>query len=406
LPYLPYIANLESGRFVAINEYFRSNSMNKPFAGYGGKRPLLYISFQRLFLDPLNPRLPTQTQGKSDDLIMATLKKLFYLEELAMSMAKNGYFDEEPLVAIPKNLPAKYVGKDYDELKKDEEYLAFLKNEDTEFVAVEGNRRLCTVKLLLAGTVSNFPHLAEEVREDLQMLPVIVYPERKDVISYLGVRHIIGVKKWDAYAKARYIASMKEEYGLTIEEIQKSVGDTSNSARKTYASYKLIETIESEFEHYDTSKAKDNFSYLMLALGQGPIKDFLGLPKQWGSVDQEMPVASGKIENLFLLFSWLFGEGKEKSKVIDESRDITGKLTSILRDGEATKYLIDYRDLNESYERCGGEVQLLTKYIKRATKDLGKAMPLITNPIYYSEEVDFLIKECERILESIKKLKT
>jgi len=44
-------------------------------------------------------------------------------------------------------------------------------------------------------------------------------------------------KKWDAYAKARYIATLMEDFALSIDEIQDRVGDTSNSARKTYASY-------------------------------------------------------------------------------------------------------------------------------------------------------------------------
>lgn len=379
--------------------------MAKSFGGYGGKRPLLYIYVEKLFLDPQNPRLPVEDQGKSEDQILESLRKFFYLDELAFSMAKNGYFDEEPLVAIPKNLPEKFTQLDYEELKENKEYNEFLNNSDTEYIVVEGNRRLGTVKLLVRETVSSFPKLTAPIRQDLERLPVIIYPQRKDVISYLGARHIIGVKKWDAYAKARYIASMKESYGLSLDEIQKSVGDTSNSARKTYASYRLIETMQSEYESYDISKAKENFSYLMLALGQGPIKDFIGLPKQWGTVDMANPVPVEKIENLFLLFSWLFGEGKEKSKVIDESRDITGKLTSILRDPTATEYLKSFRDLNEAFERCGGESQLLAKYIKRAARDLGRAMPLISNPINYNEEVEALIQDCERILESIKKIK-
>lgn len=379
--------------------------MAKSFGGYGGKRPLLYISFERLFLDPQNPRLPVEAQGKSEEQVLESLRKFFYLDELAFSMAKNGYFDEEPLVAIPKNLPEKFTQLDYEELKENKEYNEFLNNPATEYVVVEGNRRLGTVKLLIRETVASFPKLTEPIKQDLERLPVIIYPQRKDVISYLGARHIIGVKKWDAYAKARYIASMKDSYDLSLDEIQKSVGDTSNSARKTYASYRLIETMQSEYESYDTSKAKENFSYLMLALGQGPIKDFIGLPKQWGTVDMANPVPAEKIENLFLLFSWLFGEGKEKSKVIDESRDITGKLTSILRDPTATEYLISFRDLNEAFERCGGEAQLLAKYIKRAARDLGRAMPLISNPVNYNEEVEALIQDCERILESIKKIK-
>lgn len=377
--------------------------MTKKFEGYGGKRPLLYIPNDRLILDSQNPRLPSEIQGRDEARIKEALRKYFALEELAHSMAKNGYFDEEPLVGIPESLPEKFKGIDYDGLKDNVEYLDFIKASTTKFVIVEGNRRLCTAKLLINNEVNSFPVIDEEIRKDLESLPVIIYPKRKDVISYLGARHIIGVKKWDAYAKARYIASMKEDYGLTLEEIQQSVGDTQSSAKKTYACYRLIEKIKEENESYDISKAKDNFSYLMLASGQGPIKEFIGLPKQWSQIDAENPVPDDKAENLFLLFSWLFGEGKEKSKVLKESRDITEKLTPILRDPIATEYLKDTRDLNEAYERCGGERILLLTYLKRANRDLSRSLPLF--PKHYNEEVEGLLIDAGRTLESINKIK-
>ncbi|MDP1624654.1 MAG: hypothetical protein Q8L64_02675 [bacterium] len=381
-----------------------SNKIDKlrDFPGYGGKRPLLYIPPERLFLDPQNPRLPLEAQGKDETKIKESLRKS-YLDELAHSMAKNGYFDEEPLVAIPKDLPDEFLEQTYDELKDNKQYSDLLLNPTTEFIVVEGNRRLCTVKLLLSGEVSSYPQIDDGIRIDLGSLPVIIYPKRKDVIAYLGVRHIIGVKKWDAYAKARYIASMKENFGLTIDEIQNSVGDTSNSARKTYVCYRLIEVIENEYEFYDTSKAKDNFSYLMLALGQGSVKDFLGLPKQWSNIDFENFISPDKIENAFYLFSWLFGEGKEKPKVVEESRDITGKLTSVLRDASATIYLKEFRVLEEAYERCGGESMLLIKFLKRANRDLGRSLPLVEK--YYNEEVEIQIQETERLIETINKIK-
>ncbi len=375
----------------------------KKFEGYGGKRPLLYIPIERLILDSQNPRLPKEIQGKDETAIKEALKRFFFLDELALSMAKNGYFDEEPLVGIPETLPKEFQDKDYDALKSDDKFLEFISKSDTKFTIVEGNRRLCTAKVLISGEVNSFPQIDTEVRDDLGRLPVIIYPKRRDVIAYLGARHIIGVKKWDAYAKARYIASMKDDYGLTLDEIQNSVGDTSSSATKTYACYKLIEMIKSEKEDYDTSKAKENFSYLMLASGQGPVKDFIGLPKQWSQVNPESPVPQDKITSLFLLFSWLFGEGKEKSKIIDESRDITGKLTAVLRDPAATKYLIDFRDLNEAYERCGGEGLLLLKYVKRANRDLGRCMPLL--PKYYTDEFESLINDTSSLVDSINKIK-
>jgi hypothetical protein len=69
----------------------------------------------------------------------------------------------------------------------------------------------------------------------------------------------------------------------------------------------------------------------------------------------------------------------------------------------ATDYLIHHRDLNEAYERCGGEGLLLLKYIKRANRDLGRCLPLL--PKHYNDEVDSLLKDTEMTLDSIGKIK-
>ena len=56
-------------------------------------------------------------------------------------MAENGYFDEEPLVAVPENLPSEFENLSYEELKnnkninkrKKEEYNLGNKNEKKKY---------------------------------------------------------------------------------------------------------------------------------------------------------------------------------------------------------------------------------------------------------------------------------
>ena len=77
------------------------------------------------------------------------------------------------------------------------------------------------------------------------------------------------------------------------------------------------------------------------------------------------------------LFCFLFGDSKGKAAVIRESRDITGKLTEVLRNPEVTDYLIDTWDLDEAYERTDGEERLVLKRLKHANRDLEFALGLI-----------------------------
>ena len=366
------------------------------------RRPPLYIPVGQLFLDPENPRLPEEVQGESESELMEVLIKRFNLEELADSMAENGYFDEEPLVAIPKKLPERF--KDVDPTNK--KYLDFIEKDTTQFTVVEGNRRVATVRILLDAElrkkygVRTWPELNEGIADNLSRLPVIIYSQRNEVIPYLGVRHIMGIQKWGPYARASYVAS-RVERGQSISDIQQQIGDRRRSARKIYFCYRLIAEVENEFD-VDTQRAKDYFSYLVLSTGQGSIRDFLGIPRKWGEVDFERPVPEEKLENLKYLFSWLFGEGKDKPPVMRESRDITNKLTPILRNQDATEHLKLTRDLDDAYELSDGEKALLLKNLKKANKSLERSLGLI--PQYRIDEVKEEVSRCFETVNAILKL--
>lgn len=374
------------------------------FAGIGRKRPLLNIKVQNLLLDPENPRLPQDIQGKSQNDIVFALYKFFDIEELAYSMTENGYFDEEPLVAVPEDLPSEFEGLSYEDLKNDKNYYTFINDENTKFIVLEGNRRLSTIKLLLNSKlrndlkIKNFPTPEDKILDDLEIIPVIIYPERKQVLPYLGVRHISGIKKWEPYAKARYVANMVNT-GTTIDDIQKQVGDRSNSARKIYLSYQLIEVVKDEFD-IDTTKAENLFSYLLLATGQGGVKEFLGLDKKLQNVDLDNPVPTDRLNNLKDLFSWLFGEKEnDRLPVIQESRDITSKLSPVLRKEYAVQILRETRDLDEAYEMSDGEDELLKKNLSKANRLLAISLGL-----FNESNKEFVFDDIKKIKETLDKI--
>src|SRR5690606_20487405 len=374
------------------------------FAGTGRKRPLLNIKIQNLLLDPENPRLPQDVQGKSQNDIVYALYKFFDTEELAYSMNENGYFDEEPLVAVPENLPLEFEGVSYEDLRENKKYIEFINNSETKFIVLEGNRRLSTIKLLLDDTLRNelkiksFPTPESHIKDDLQIIPVIIYPERKQVLPYLGVRHISGIKKWEPYAKARYVANMVKA-GHSIDDIQKQVGDRTNSARKIYLSYQLIEAVKDEFD-IDTTKAENLFSYLLLATGQGGVKDFIGLPKRLDNVDLDNPIPNDKLENLKDLFSWLFCEKEnEKLPVIQESRDITSKLSPVLRKEHAVQILKETRNLDDAYEMSDGEDELLKKNLSKANRLLAISLGL-----FNESNKELVIDDIKKIKETLDKI--
>ena len=97
-------------------------------------------------------------------------------------------------------------------------------------------------------------------------------------------------------------------------------------------------------------------------MGQGNIKQFLGLPKRTKDIDLDEPVPREKLANLKSLISWIFGEGKYLP-VIRESRDITNFLSHVVVSPEAVNYLENSRDLAGAYDRTDGEEKMLLKYM-------------------------------------------
>ena len=368
--------------------------------GGGRKRPQLNLDVEQLHLNNQNPRLPEEAQGKIESAILRVLYERFYLDELADSMSKNGYFDEEPLVAIPQKLPKELENTD----PNSEEFVTFIKKEDTSFTVVEGNRRLATVKLLLSTdlraslNIKSWSLISEEVSEDIKILPVIVYASRAEVIPYLGVRHIVGIQKWNSYAKARYIASMVES-GQPVKAVEEQIGDRQGAVTKNYISYKLLEQAKDEFD-MDIKKATEDFSLLLLAIGQGNIKKFLGLPRKLLDANLQEPVPNANLENLKNLISWIFGDGK-KLPVIRESRDITSFLSYVVANPEAIAYLNTTRDLIGAYDRTDGEEKMLLKYLMTANSKLEVALGIAHR--HKTFEVISQVEKCEQTVKALLK---
>lgn len=353
-------------------------------AGLGRKRQLLDVKIERLQLDPQNPRLPEEVQGSKPPELLSHLYEHFDLEEIAEPMATNGYFDEEPLVAVPIALPKKLTPAKGEETK---EYVEFLKTCD--FTVVEGNRRLATALILIDDElrrklkIRNWPAINSLVRDDLKLLPVIVYPTRQEVLPYLGVRHITGNKKWDSYPKARYIAAMLKE-GYTIENIEHEVGDRSQAVLKSAIAFNTLQQARSEFD-WDIARAKEDFSYLLLGIGQRSIKIFLGWAKLTGKngdvkpiplteISLDAPVPEPNLANLRDFLSWVYGEGTKTLPVIKESRDITNLLTHVVASPTAIKHLRQTRNLTDAYDLSDGEESMVRKFLSAANAKLQKVL--------------------------------
>ncbi len=135
------------------------------------------IEIDKLFFDFENPRL--SEFGVSPKTSQFELLKILWdnlaVREVAMSIAHNGYFRNEPLFVEDQS-----------------------KN---RFVVIEGNRRLAAVQLLLDKDLrrrlkaTDLPEISSERRKELSKLPVL-HTTRKEAWSQLGFKHVNGPATW------------------------------------------------------------------------------------------------------------------------------------------------------------------------------------------------------------------
>lgn len=395
-------------------------NMTESMAGGGRKRPQINIPLDRIDLDKENPRLAEDYKKATQLDLLKVLYEDFNLDEIGFSMSENGYFDEEPIVVIPKNLPKEFNISIYKDVNKSQiELEKLIKQTDIRFIVVEGNRRIATAKLLInvesREALKIKPHLFpvpkdDFVKEDLRTIPAIVYHDRTNVSAYLGVRHIIGLLKWEAYAKALFLSKRIEsviavdknkDIDKAIEVIQKQTGDRSDVIRKQYLYYKLFKEAENDLK-INTDNIKDRFSLLTVAMNSPSIREYVGAPgyKEANFSGRLIPIK--KIDKYNNLLTWIFGDGKGRESIINDSRKITSHLARILAHEEATEHLESSSNLDDAYDLSDGERDFFFKKLNDANKALKKALGLGWK--FKSVEVKESVIELEKLVIELKKM--
>ncbi len=291
------------------------------------------IAIDELFFDSQNPRLPDSMEKSNEAAVLLWMLRNGEILDLMASIATSGFSSAEAVIAIPRKGGGHEV--------------------------VEGNRRLAAVKLL------KNPRLATVRQKSVQSLvdesdkqnipdkiPTLVYPERADILTYLGYRHITGVKSWGSEEKAKYLKQLYEHYAsqgfedrAIYQIIAKSVATKPLYARKTLATLKLIE-LAAEKNYWDEenlSEKEIKFSVLGTALGSPSIYHFIGFSEAGDTAQENIDE-----ERVAELFKWLFMPiGSSGNAAVKESRHIP-MLAKVLETKEALKNFREGKSLEEA----------------------------------------------------------
>ncbi|MDH4163623.1 MAG: hypothetical protein OEW15_13180 [Nitrospirota bacterium] len=303
------------------------------------------IDVDRLLFDEDNPRLSAIGDKQSQDALVQVLWDEMAVSEVALSIEANGYFEEEPLFVVPKH-----------PLEKDEK--------KQKYIVVEGNRRLAVVKLLIdadlrrAVKATDLPKISAQRRKDLEQLPVSVYPDKKSLWEYFGFRHVNGPKEWDSFSKAAYIAKVRREWDIPLDEIARKIGDQHSTVTRIYRGFVLLEQAEkkTDFDRDDRIANRFHFSHLYTAAAEKEFQKFLNIDPERSLQDD--PVPKSHLPQLQELMVWLFGSKSEaKSPVVEKQNPHLGYLKRVIGNKQALYALRSGISLQRAHEISLGDAR-------------------------------------------------
>lgn len=327
------------------------------------------VPVQNLDLDPQNPRLPEDVQGSTQAEILEYLWENDVLEELIESYLSNGYFESEPLITLPP--------------------------EGSRRVVVEGNRRLAALIILHqlppavdAGIefAADVPASAAELAElGLTALPVVEADGIEDVASFLGFRHISGMKKWNAEAKARWLFQQVERRSAdqssrgVFYDVGRQVGSNARGVRSSYLAYGLLRFARDELgldERIVQYVSQERFGVWLRLLGTANVLTYIGLSGRatlnYEEVREQIDSADGA--KLLEVLTDLTPTKEAGRPILADSRDVTD-YSDVLAHEPARSALREFGSLSLAVDvarqgELGPRLQQMTRTIELLTLDV------------------------------------
>lgn len=309
-----------------------------------------------LILDARNPRLRDAglDEQASQPEIRRALWQLMAVDELALSIAHNGFFPHEPL----------FVAKEHGEL-----------------VVVEGNRRLAAVQLLRdpklraeVGALS-LPTISPEARKRLDTVPTVLC-KREDIWTFIGFKHINGPQAWDSYPKAHYVAWVRNELNKPLEVIAEHIGDKHDTVARLYDALMVLEQAEDAgvFNRETRHKKHFSFSHLSTGLGYTGIRRFLGLSPGSRPIGKKRPVPKSHEKHLGELLLWLYGNRTDDiPAVVRTQNPDLRRLDLVLQSEQATTAIRKRLPLEVALEISYGDDRVFREALVVAKQSLQKA---------------------------------
>ena len=338
------------------------------------------LQIRDIFLDELNPRLPTKLNRGQNEMALYIARNTS-ITELMTVIAENGYFPGEPIIVVPR--------------------------ETGGYTVVEGNRRLTALKLL--ADPSLYPRnvrvreISETARHQPSTIPCVSFPDRAQIVNYLGYRHISGVKQWEPLAKARYISQYFEtqtdagaEPADRYREVARGIGSQAPYIKRQLDGIAVYRHIEASdfYEIDDLNEETISFSLLSTAVGYEAILGFASsTPHPFIHPNCLKPDSVRK------LTAWMYEPNDRGETILGDSRNIQ-RLAVIVADPKALDLLTEYRDLQKAYAATKGvavEFNVLLNEIEQRLADAVASVALVDLDEGHRSKISDIFKQARAL---------
>lgn len=127
------------------------------------------------------------------------------------------------------------------------ERVVVLLGDDGHYVVVEGNRRTCSLQMLLSrdlipdGFDQHIPQVSSAVLSSCQKIEVDVLSDRNAALGLMTKRHIQGVRQWKPLAKKQFFASnYNDGNGQSVRSLSQITSVTESEIKRDIQDYKFF----------------------------------------------------------------------------------------------------------------------------------------------------------------------
>ena len=297
------------------------------------------IKLDQIYLDPNNPRLAfPDKEIISDDRIAETEIQLHYMQQmrdkigitdLTESIRTSGFSTVDRVVLRPLN--------------------------SRKFVVVEGNRRIAALKTLISAHKKGNIELPKEIKKRIEKFEALVYTGYNSGIAWIiqGFRHTPGIKPWERYPKAKFLADFKEDSKKTFAKIASIFGMNRGDVTHLIRSFFAFEQAKDDEDYGDILEPEKfgHFDEIILKVGD---------LKKWMDWDEKQ-MKFKELNNLKKYLSWATARDGEKPK-IDISATTRKTIPKLIK-SENSKLLEKFESGEYDINLCADE--LLKEETKR-----------------------------------------